>query len=108
MPQRERRKQKRVEVHFLTSYRARERAATTEGFARTLNLSLVGVMIESPDPLQVGQELTLEFLMDNDAVAKVRGRVLHVTPGRDDLHLAGIIFEAPARRVQELLARQIP
>ncbi len=107
MPSQERRRSKRVPVHLLTSYRAKVGKAAASGFGRTLNLSVVGVMLESADPFQADQEITVEFLMDNDALLKLRGRVTHVTVNAQGMYLIGIVFENLTTRARELLARQV-
>ncbi len=85
----------------------RDGKETATGFVRTLDLSRVGVMIESPDRFESGQELTLEFLMDNDELLKIRGIVSHVTTDAQGMNRVGVIFQNVSARVQELLTRQI-
>ncbi|MBI3740289.1 MAG: PilZ domain-containing protein [Chloroflexi bacterium] len=107
MPDRERRKQKRVETHLLTAYRVKDGKETVAGFVRTLNLSLVGVMLETFDPFELEQEVVLDFLMDNNEVLKLRGRVTHISSGDKGIQNVGVVFENLGNQARELLARQI-
>ncbi len=103
----DRRHQDRVEVHLLACYHVKEGAQTATGFARTMNLSHVGVMIESPDPMDSGQELALEFLLDNNRVLKLGGRVTHVSPGEKGMQWVGVAFENLTAADKKLLAEQL-
>jgi hypothetical protein len=66
-------------VKLLTSFRSLdEDAAVQTGFVRALKLSVAGVTLESPDPFVIGQKLALEFLLNNNRLANVTGKVTRV------------------------------
>ncbi|MBI3912703.1 MAG: PilZ domain-containing protein [Chloroflexi bacterium] len=107
MSDQDRRQRKRVEMNLLACFRVRDGKETATGFARTRNLSATGVMIESSDSFELEQFVTLDFLMNDNRVLKLRGSVTHLTRTDDGLNLVGIIFENLSTEAKRLLAQQI-
>jgi len=105
--QAERRRAPRGKLRLLTAFRCLDGdAVTSTGFARALNLSTVGALIESPDPFGVGQIVELEFLLDNNRVAQVQGQVTRVGKQKSFYHVAVGFGKIPAP-TRRLLTRQV-
>jgi hypothetical protein len=103
----ERRKSSRVETNVLTSLRDLEDGTVKwSGFARSVNLSTEGVLIESPDPFRVEQVLTLELLLNDDQVVPVRGVVTRVTKSKGINHVA-VQFTELSPRAKHLITNQV-
>lgn len=101
------RQPKRKSVKLLTSFRSLEPATAEQtGFVRAVKLSAVDATLESPDPFGVGQKLALEFLLDNDRLANVTGKVLRVAK-RGVFFLADVVFDKPPAQVQRWINEQI-
>jgi hypothetical protein len=106
MAQTERRKSPRSKTQLLTAYRCLDDdQVTSTGFGRALNLSVIGALVESPDPFPVGQILSLEFLLDNDQLAILHGRVTRIAKNKA-LYQAAIEFVKPPARARRLIALQ--
>ncbi len=105
-PSEERRRATRGKLKLLTAYRCL--GGDTDGltgFARALNLSEVGTLLESPDAFTVGQKLSLEFLMDNNRILQVDGQVTRVTKRKVFYHIAVDFGTLPAS-TRRLLTQQ--
>ncbi|MFQ6001199.1 MAG: PilZ domain-containing protein [Anaerolineae bacterium] len=78
MSQKERRKSPRVRAHRLVSFRRSEDSGTTdyEGFVRTLNLGLGGLLLETDYVFEPGEPLRLEIL-SGDSVLRAKGEVVY-------------------------------
>ncbi|MCX7838744.1 MAG: PilZ domain-containing protein [Anaerolineae bacterium] len=103
----ERRKAKRKSVKLLTAFRylnANQELHT--GFVRTLNLSTVGALLESPDEFKVGEPLSIEFLLDNNRIAQADVRVTRVTKEDKFYHIA-VEFTRVSTRARRLIEQQI-
>lgn len=103
----ERRKAKRKSVKLLTAFRylnANQELHT--GFVRTLNLSTVGALLESPDEFKVGEPLSIEFLLDNNRIAQADVRVTRVTKEDTFYHVA-VEFTRVSTRARRLIEQQI-
>ena len=61
------------------------------GLARTLNVSDTGLLIETGQFIEPGQNLRITLGMANDLV-QMRGQVMHSGPVDDDLCSAGVMF----------------
>ena len=74
----ERRKTRRVRAHRLVSFRRSEDRGTTgyEGFVRTLNLGLGGLLLETDYVFQPGESLRLEIL-SGDSLLRAKGEVVY-------------------------------
>jgi hypothetical protein len=105
MTYKERRKAARTFVSLLTAFRSAEECIAS-GFARTLNLSQVGALFESPDPFRVDQALSLEFLLDDDRILRVDGIVTRVGETRGMNHIA-VAFPELRTDAKNLLAKQV-
>ncbi len=76
------------------------------GFARSLNLSVAGALIETPDRFKVGEHLSLEFLLDNNQIAPVDGEVVRITKVKGMNNLA-LQFEEPASKAKRLINKHV-
>jgi len=78
MDQKERRKSPRVKAHRLVSFRRSGDRNTTdyEGFVRTLNLGLGGLLLETDYLFDPGEPLRLEIL-SGDSVLRAKGEVVY-------------------------------
>lgn len=103
----ERRRAKRKSVKLLTAFRymnADQELRT--GFVRTLNLSTVGALLESPDEFKVGEPLSIEFLLDNNRIAQADVRVTRVTQQEPFYHIA-VEFTHVSARARHLIEQQL-
>lgn len=106
----ERRRTPRKTAHLLTSFRRIENGEVTlVGFVRTLDVSEEGAQLESPDAFVVGQMLELEFLLDNDQLINLEGKVVRVVPpgGAQDQYRIGVSFAHLTRDDRRLLGKQV-
>lgn len=102
-----RRPVKRGSVKLLTAFRSLEEdAAAQTGFVRALKLSVAGVTLESPDPFVVGQRLALEFLLDNNRLANVTGKVTRIGK-RDAFYRVDVVFDKLTAKIQRWIKEQI-
>ena len=106
MPQVERRRAPRTEARLLVSYRAEDAAPTPAGFVNSLNLSDLGMLLESPDAFQVGSQLVFEILLDYDNTAHVQGRVIRVKSADHGFNRIGIEFQNMSAQAKKLLHSQ--
>ncbi len=103
----ERRKSPRGETNVLASLKQLEDGTVKwSGFAKSLNLSAGGVLLESPDPFRVEQTLTLEFLLDEDKVVQVHGTVKRVNKSKG-LYRVAIEFLQASGEAKRLIAKQV-
>lgn len=106
MPTEERRQAARATANVLAALRCVENDVVTwTGFARTLNLSVTGALLELPDKMSVGRELSMEFLLDNDEIGKMNAVVTRVDKVKKMYHVAVEFVKLPAK-TKRLLARQ--
>ncbi len=106
MPTKERREAPRAPAYLLVALRRIEDGQVTwTGFARTLNLSVLGVLLETPDKFKVDQNLSLEFLLDENQIARVDGVITRVQKVKKMYHV-GIAFSKLNVKTKRLLARQ--
>ncbi len=102
----ERRRAPRGKLKLLTAFRCVEGDTTSTGFARALNLSAVGALLESPDPFAVGQSIELEFLLDDNRIAQTVGRVTRAAKRKNFYHIAVEFVKMPAP-TRRLIERQV-
>ena len=103
----ERRRAPRSTAKLLTAVRRVDKGKVTwSGFARTLNLSETGALLESPDRFRVDQDLSLEFLLDDDKIAKTEGVITRITRSKKMHHLA-VNFVKITAKTKRLLVKQI-
>lgn len=103
----ERRKAKRKSVKLLTAFRylnANQELCT--GFVRTLSLSTVGALLESPDEFKTGEPLSIEFLLDNNRIAPADVRITRVTKEGNFYHIA-VEFTRVSTRARRLIEQQV-
>ncbi len=102
----ERRRAPRYLTIVLVSIRRmQEDQVIWSGFARSLNLSASGALIETPDQFKVGEHLSFEFLLDNHKIAAVDGGVMRITKSKGMKNLA-IQFDPVPPKTKRLLAKQ--
>jgi hypothetical protein len=103
----ERRRAQRGDLKLLTAFRCLDVGKESlTGFARTLNLSSGGALLESPDEFEIGQNLSLEFLMDDNRIAQANGRVMRkARHGR--FHHVAITFVKASVKTRRLIDLQI-
>ncbi len=106
MSRMERRKSPRKIAHLLVSVRRLDKGVKWSGFARTLNLSEGGVLIETPDAFRVDEPVALELLLDDNKIAPINGRVTRVTKVKAGNHIS-VAFDKPPPKVKRLLAKQV-
>lgn len=107
MPTSERRQAPRAPAYLLVALRRVEDGQVAwTGFARTINLSVLGALLETPDKFTVDQNLSLEFLLDEDQIARVEGVVVRVGKVKKMYHVA-VAFSKPDAKTKRLLARQM-
>jgi len=103
----ERRHAPRGNLRLLTAYRCLDAGEESHtGFVRALNLSTVGALLESPDRFTLGQNLALEFLMDNNEIAQTGARVSRVSKRGKFYHI-GVAFAQASPRARRLIGIQI-
>ncbi len=92
---------------LLTSFRRIEDGAPSEsGFGRTLGLSENDALLESAEAFPVGQVLALEFLLDDNRVARVEGTVTRVAKTKGFYH-SSIEFQKVDPKDRRLLAKHL-
>ncbi|MCL5950671.1 MAG: PilZ domain-containing protein [Chloroflexi bacterium] len=106
MARTERRQKPRSGMNLLVALRSHERGNGWSGFARTLDLSESGALLETPDPFQVGQSLSIELLLNEDRVVEVNATIIRITAAQGT-HRVALKFEQLEPHVQRLLARQV-
>jgi hypothetical protein len=94
-------------VQVLTAFRSLDpKAKVQNGFVRAINLSTDSALLESPDPFRAGQTVELEFLLDNDNLAKTNGTVTHVHK-KGAFYLVDVTFDEIDAATKKLIAKQI-
>ncbi len=101
----ERRSSPRYAARRLVALRCLEDGKPTwTGFASTVDMSTGGALLELPDRMHVGQSLSLEFLLDENKIARVDGTVTRVTHTKKVYHIA-VKFEKLTPQTKRLLAK---
>ena len=103
----ERRRATRGNLKLLTAFRCLDAGKESHtGFVRALNLSPAGALLESPDKFALGQNLSLELLLDNNQIAQTNGRVTRVSK-RDKFYHVAVEFAKVSPRARRLIGQQI-
>jgi len=103
----ERRRAARGNLKLLTAFRCLDAGKESQtGFIRALNLSPAGALLESPDEFVPGQNLALEFLLDNNRIAQTDGLVTRVTK-RDKFYHVAVEFGKLSPQARRLIQLQI-
>lgn len=103
----DRRRSPRYRVKLLTAFRSLNPAAPIQtGFVRALDLSTTGALLESPDPFAIGENLALEFLINNDRIVQATGTVKRINKKSPFYHVA-ITFDKLTARAKRLILEQI-
>lgn len=76
------------------------------GMGRTLNVSLLGILLETKDRLEIGQTVSVEIGFEENLVPVI-GLVMHCEPAADELFHAGIEFEAMSRQAEQVLEQYL-
>ncbi len=63
----------------------------SRAMARTLNVSEKGILLETPTPFDIGQELEITIGLENDLV-EVRGRILRCAKTDGEGYNSGVEF----------------
>jgi hypothetical protein len=88
----------RKNVKLLVAFRCDDPTAPIQdGFARAVSLSDTGALLEFPDLYKVGNEFQLEFLLDNDFIAPVKGTVVRIDKRKDFYEVAIRFARVPAK-----------
>ena len=96
----------RKNVKLLVAFRCSDPAAPIQdGFARAVSLSPVGALLELPDLYNLGNEFELEFLLDNNFIAPVKGTVVRIDK-RKDFYEVGIKFAKVTPKIKRLIDEQ--
>ena len=102
----EQRRSCRKNVKLLVAFRCEDPAASIQdGFARAVSLSEVGTLLELPEVYKVGSEFHLEFLLDNNFVAPVKGKVVRIVE-RKEFYEVGIEFEKLPAKIKRKIDEQ--
>jgi hypothetical protein len=103
----ERRRAPRSKAKLLTAVRRVDQGKVTwSGFACTRNLSEAGVLLESPDRFHLDQDLSLEFLVDDDKIVKTEGVITRITRSKKMYHVA-VSFSKLTAKARRLIAKQV-
>ena len=103
----ERRRASRSNLKLLTAFRCLDAGKESHtGFVRALNLSPIGALLESPDEFAPGQNLALEFLLDNNQIAQTNGRVTRVTK-RAKFYNIAVEFAKVSPKARRLIQLQV-
>ncbi len=107
MATKERRNAPRARTLLLAAVRCVENGQVTwTGFARAIDLSILGALLETPDKFRVDQELSIEFLLDEDQIASMDGVVVRVKKVKKIYHV-GVKFGKLNVKTKRLLIRQM-
>lgn len=102
----ERRRAVRRNVKVLAAFRCQdEEAPIQDGFARAVSLSAQGALLELPDLYKVGQEFAIEFLLDNNFIAPVKGTIVRIDKRKDFYDVGIEFFKVPAK-IKRLIEKQ--
>ena len=101
----DRRKQARFDMRYLMGYEFHddEGEVNRSGMGRTLNVSIDGIVFEAFHPMEIGQAVTLLLALDNNALAELRGEVVHSQNVGANRYRVGIKFTAVAASVHRML-----
>ena len=93
-------------VRLLVAFRCDDPTAPIQdGFARAIGLSDTGALLELPDLYQVGNEFQLEFLLNDNEIAPVKGTITHIDK-RKDFYEVAVEFSKPTTKVKHLIRKQ--
>jgi hypothetical protein len=102
----EQRRSCRKNVKLLVAFRCNDsNAPIQDGFARAISLSTFGALLELPDLYKVGQEFELEFLLDNNFIAPVKGTIVRITK-RKEFYEVAIEFSKIPVKAKRLIEKQ--
>lgn len=102
----ERRRSIRHRVKVLAGFRCHDaEAPIQDGFARAISLSAAGALLELPDLYKVGQEFELEFLLDNNFIAPVKGSIVRIAK-RANFYEVAIDFTKVPAKAKRLIEKQ--
>jgi len=101
----DRRRHVRLDMRYLLSYKFHDFADDVDraGMGRTLNFSIDGIVFEAFHALHPGQEVALTLALDENALAELRGQVLHARQIEKDRYRVGIKFTIIDPSVQRIL-----
>ncbi len=107
MKAKEKRKGPRVEARRLVAFRRSEDRGTSdyEGFVRSLNLGLGGLLLETDYLFEPGEPLRLEIL-SGDGVLRAQGEVVYRERSGDRFRV-GVRFTEVNREARQGLAAEV-
>ena len=76
------------------------------GMGRTLNVSLLGILLETKECFTSGQTISVAMGFEENLV-NVIGRVMHCEPASNGLFHAGIEFDSMSRQAEEVLVQYL-
>jgi len=88
----QRRSERKDSLNFLDiEHVARAGEILNQGMGRTLDVSSVGLKLETHIPLKPGEMLRVSIGLDDDVVG-LNGRIVHVSVEGEDIYHAGVEF----------------
>jgi hypothetical protein len=102
----EHRRAARKRVKLLVAFRCADPAAPIQdGFARAVSLSEEGTLLELPDLYKLGDEFELEFLLDENKIAPIEGKVVRIDKQKEFYEVALAFDKVPAK-IKRLIEAQ--
>jgi len=103
----QRRSERKDTLNFLDiEHVAREGEVLNQGMGRTIDVSTVGLKLETYLPLSVGEALHVSIGLDDDVV-ELQGRIVHVVEVGQDTYHAGVEFVGLDANGQRVLNRYL-
>jgi len=103
----QRRSERKDTLNFLDiEHVARKGEVLNQGMGRTLDVSSVGLKLETHIPLTPGETLQVAIGLDDDVV-NLQGRIVHVAEVERDLYHAGVDFVDLDSEGQRVLNRYL-
>jgi len=103
----QRRSERKDSLNFLDiEHVAHEGEVLNQGMGRTLDVSAVGLKLETHIPLKPGEELRVAIGLDDDVV-NLQGRIVHVSEVGSELYHAGVDFVDLDAQGQRVLNRYL-
>jgi len=103
----QRRSERKDTLNFLDiEHVAHEGEVLNQGMGRTIDVSTVGLKLETHIPLTTGESLRVSIGLDDD-VAELQGRIVHVAEVEKDTYHAGVEFVDLDTEGQRMLNRYL-
>ena len=101
----EKRRFGRIPVQHIVSFAELSRGLPKEpvtGLGRTLDVGAGGALVETDQPLVIGEQIQLEIAVGSQIV-QADATVVHVTPGEQEMVAAGVSFDRMHAQHRETL-----